>query len=44
MAIVLLIGAGVGWRISVDGRDAFLNGVVAKSQGVVRGLAKKVSF
>jgi class 3 adenylate cyclase len=43
-AFVLLVAAGVGWRISVDGQDAFLNNVMSKSEGMVRGLAKKVSF
>jgi class 3 adenylate cyclase len=44
MAIVVLIAAGVGWRISLEGKDAFLEGVMARSHGVVRGLAKKMSF
>jgi hypothetical protein len=43
-AIVVLLAAGVGWRISVEGQDAFLSGVMAKSQSYMRGLAKKVNF
>jgi hypothetical protein len=41
---VELVAAGIGWRVSVEGQDAFLNSVVTKSQSYVRGLAKKVSF
>jgi hypothetical protein len=44
VAIVVLVGAGVGWRMSVDGQDAFLKNVVTKSESMVRGLAKKVRF
>jgi hypothetical protein len=43
-ACVALVAAGIGWRVSVEGQDAFLNSVVTKSQSYVRGLAKKVSF
>jgi hypothetical protein len=43
-ALVLLVAAGVGWRISIEGQEAFLNGVVTKSESYVRGLAKKVTF
>ena len=43
-ALVALVAAGVGWRISVEGQEAFLNGVVTKSESYVRGLAKKVNF
>jgi hypothetical protein len=43
-ACVALVAAGIGWRVSVEGQDAFLNSVVTKSQSYVRGLAKKVNF
>jgi hypothetical protein len=43
-AFALVLAAGIGWRVSIDGRDAFLDGVVAKSQSYVRELARKVSF
>ncbi len=43
-ALVLLVAAGVGWRISVVGQEAFVNGVVTKGQSYVRGLAKKANF
>ena len=43
-ALVLLVAAGVGWRISIEGQEAFLNGVVTKSENYMRGLARKVTF
>jgi len=43
-ALVACVAAGIGWRISVEGQDAFVNGFVAKSQSYMRGLAKKVNF
>ncbi len=43
-ALGACVAAGIGWRISVEGQDAFVNGFVAKSQSYVRGLAKKVNF
>jgi class 3 adenylate cyclase len=43
-ALVACVAAGIGWRISVEGQDAFVNGFVTKSQSYVRGLAKKVNF
>lgn len=43
-ALVVLVGAGIGWRISVEGQEAFFNGMVTKSQSYARELAKKVKF
>jgi hypothetical protein len=43
-ALVLLVGAGVGWRISVEGQEAFLSGVMSKSQSYMRDLTRKVKF
>ena len=43
-AFIVVLAAGIGWRISIEGQDAFLNSVVTKSQTYLRGLAKKVSF
>lgn len=43
-ALVACVAAGIGWRISVEGQDAFVDGFVTKSQSYVRELAKKVNF
>jgi hypothetical protein len=50
-AVVVLLASGVGWRISQQGKEAFINGLAAKyrattAQGerYVRGLVEKAKF
>ena len=43
-ALAVLIAAGVGWRMSVEGQAAFVERVVNQSERYVRELARKVNF
>lgn len=43
-AAVALVAAGVGWRISVEGQDAFVSGVMTKGERYMRGLVQKAKF
>jgi hypothetical protein len=51
VAVIALLSASVGWRISEHGQQAFVDGLAAKyrastAQGerYVRGLVQKVKF
>jgi hypothetical protein len=43
-AVLALVAAGLGWRISAEGQDAFLGRVKLQGERYMHGLAKKVNL